>query len=331
MFLVIDFGRQRAYHRAVFALQTVLICGAFFVFLNLSNAEMDNERLFSTRELAQMWNVSETTVKRWADSGGLACTRTPGGHRKFRLEDITDFQRHRGFEATGILLTERWEDPELELCLNKKNFRKVREQILYLALQNQKERIHQLLQRLYLRGMNLVDLYDKILMPVVRSGRDSLKKKELIEGLFRLLHNNLEEAVCYLFPRLLKSRSNGRTALSAALDSCYAIHVNACARILELEGWECLNLGTGVPLDTLSEIVRQEPVNLVSLTCTDPARLKSDLKGLEKLHQTTGDYRIPIILSGPAFDGPSLPQQFSQDDFMADFSSFRKLLRSLNR
>ena len=67
---------------------------------------MAGDRTYSTREVAQMWNVSESTVKRWADCFGLQCYRTPGGHRRFRLEDICEFQQKRSFEATGILTTE---------------------------------------------------------------------------------------------------------------------------------------------------------------------------------------------------------------------------------
>ena len=49
---------------------------------------MPEERTYSTREVAQMWNVSESTVKRWADTSGLHCYRTPGGHRKFRPASV---------------------------------------------------------------------------------------------------------------------------------------------------------------------------------------------------------------------------------------------------
>ena len=47
-----------------------------------------NDRLMSTGNVAEVLDISEATVKRWADAGTLPCIRTPGGHRKFRLRDI---------------------------------------------------------------------------------------------------------------------------------------------------------------------------------------------------------------------------------------------------
>ena len=50
-----------------------------------------------------MWNVSESTVKRWADSGDLVCIKTRGGHRRFSLDEISQFQRKQGFDAAGSI------------------------------------------------------------------------------------------------------------------------------------------------------------------------------------------------------------------------------------
>src|SRR6266545_467674 len=60
---------------------------------------------FSTKELAEMWDVSESTVKRWADAGALPCRKTVGGHRKFEMDDIVEFQSRCGLaksHAHGI-------------------------------------------------------------------------------------------------------------------------------------------------------------------------------------------------------------------------------------
>jgi excisionase family DNA binding protein len=41
------------------------------------------EDLLTTREAAALLGVGTTSIKRWADSGLLACVRTMGGHRRF--------------------------------------------------------------------------------------------------------------------------------------------------------------------------------------------------------------------------------------------------------
>src|SRR6478736_9497515 len=59
--------------------------------------------IISTRQVAELLAVSEATVKRWADAGTLRCFRTPGGHRKFRMEDVADFLRDYQYDSAGPL------------------------------------------------------------------------------------------------------------------------------------------------------------------------------------------------------------------------------------
>lgn len=276
------------------------------------------KRTFSTRELAQIWNVSESTIKRWADAGELRCYRTPGGHRKFQLEDICMFQTRRGFQATGLLTTENWEDPEIEDSLNRKKLDKVRQELCYLGVQNQRHRIKNLLERLYIRGMGIVELYDEVIVQTVGRAEEALKAGELTVGQERLLQNNLEEAMCYLFPQLIRRPHNGKTGLCAAPQDRCRLHVNAVCRILEVEGWECLNLGSDVPFRAMAEMVEAEPVNLVCVVSTSDEPL-SDFGALGKAAKT---YRIPLVLLTSSSVAPNLFEGCPHDEYFPDFRSF---------
>jgi len=59
--------------------------------------------VLSTRQVAQLLGVGEATVKRWADAGEIDCFRTPGGHRKFRLRDVTAFVQRRKYQVAETL------------------------------------------------------------------------------------------------------------------------------------------------------------------------------------------------------------------------------------
>jgi len=47
----------------------------------------------STSQAARQLGVSIGTVRRWADQGHLSAYRTPGGQRRFSVEQIEDFVR----------------------------------------------------------------------------------------------------------------------------------------------------------------------------------------------------------------------------------------------
>ncbi len=289
---------------------------------------MSSERTYSTREVAQMWNVSESTVKRWADSFGLRCYRTPGGHRRFRLEDICEFQQRRAFEATGLLTTEDWEEPDLEVWLNSRNYARVRELLLYLASQNQRAKVRCLLERLYLRGMRLEEIYEEVLVPLggMAAGADQVN---LTRGQVMLVRNNIEEALFHLSPKIIRRRPNGKTALCAAPSTGSRLPVGVLSRILEVEGWEVLNLGEKVSFRIMSEIVQVEPINLVCIFA-DAEGCKDPLDGVQDLNEITRSYRIPVLLTTPQASERGLWRDLSVDVRFGDFRTLRRHLLKLS-
>lgn len=45
-------------------------------------------RILTTKQVAERFGVHPATVVSWANGGQLAHFRTPGGHRRFRVEDV---------------------------------------------------------------------------------------------------------------------------------------------------------------------------------------------------------------------------------------------------
>ncbi len=46
------------------------------------------ERLLAPGEVAYVFGVTPKTVVRWSNAGRLPCTRTEGGHRRYRESDV---------------------------------------------------------------------------------------------------------------------------------------------------------------------------------------------------------------------------------------------------
>ena len=46
---------------------------------------------YNSYQLAKIIGVNVSTIKRWTESGKLNCSKTAGGHRKFNLNDISNF------------------------------------------------------------------------------------------------------------------------------------------------------------------------------------------------------------------------------------------------
>ena len=55
--------------------------------------------LLTTDNVSKILHVGKSTVKRWTEEGKLKCFRTPGGHRKFRIESVQEFIRAYEFDV----------------------------------------------------------------------------------------------------------------------------------------------------------------------------------------------------------------------------------------
>lgn len=53
------------------------------------------DTILTTAAAARLAGVGDTTIKRWADQGLLAFTRTAGGHRRFRAADVASCARRQ--------------------------------------------------------------------------------------------------------------------------------------------------------------------------------------------------------------------------------------------
>ena len=45
-------------------------------------------RFLTRRDVAKLFGVSASTITRWARTGLIAAVRTPGGHYRYRFEDV---------------------------------------------------------------------------------------------------------------------------------------------------------------------------------------------------------------------------------------------------
>lgn len=52
--------------------------------------------LLTPAEVALLFRVDPKTINRWAKAGKLPCTRTIGGHRRYRVRDVKQL-----LETTG--------------------------------------------------------------------------------------------------------------------------------------------------------------------------------------------------------------------------------------
>jgi len=289
---------------------------------------MSSERLYSTRELAQLWNVSETTIKRWTLLKGLNCLKTPGGHRRFSLNDIIAFQGTRGFEASGLLQGVDSDFSDLEIWINAKNFLEIRKFIFTLALHNRIAEITEFLNRLYLRGVSLADLYDEILIDLAETGVAENPDMDLEGYRLNLVRSNLRTAFHFFYLSLEPGKKNGRTALCVSPVPNAGIPLQLMSCVFREQGWECLTLREPCDLTMMNECVKKEPVNLLSVWVPLDYEAEPEIKQRDNLIKFLTRYRIPVVVVQKKPHSMVLLRYYSEKR-IGSFRQFQNYVKSL--
>lgn len=69
----------------------------------------EDEQLFTTSQAAKFLDVSDSSVKRWIDSGKIPARKTAGGHRRISSIDLADFRAtfYPGIESDKPIKTKK--------------------------------------------------------------------------------------------------------------------------------------------------------------------------------------------------------------------------------
>lgn len=286
------------------------------------------EKLFSTAELARMWNVSESTVKRWADGGELRCIKTPGGHRRFALEDISRFQQSQGFDAVGRLTPEvdpgigdelAAPDP-LEMALERKDFAALSGLFFHRALDGNVLGLGMLLARSYLRGVAPADIYERILTPAMHRIGDLWRKGELSVADEHLATGTVIQALTRLQPDLMRRPDLGRTAVVGCPEGeLHAVAIRCLAFLLDLEGWKVVYLGMNTPFFTFHDAVDRHKPDLVCISATHMIDLDRQVREYQPFFESTRALGTRVVLGGAGFSDRAVLDRFPHDWHARDF------------
>jgi excisionase family DNA binding protein len=264
-----------------------------------------SSEFISTQEVAGLFRVTETTVKRWADEGIIPCLKSPGGHRKFKLADVVGFAEGRGYPISGTLdppLSESQME-QVRFAIHTQNYHKIAEILFDESLQADPEGVFQLLLYISKHNVKLSTLADEVLRPpLVRIG-DLWKAGKLRVDQEHRTSNAITEAMVRLAPELHRKHANGMTAVCACLEGeRHEIGLRSLAFALETEGWKVHFIGADTPYAAVIEHVRKVRPELlcVSFTSEQPDEaLRRGFAGVaDAVHSVGGKFMAGGFFAG---------------------------------
>jgi excisionase family DNA binding protein len=291
----------------------------------------ENEiKFLTTRQLARLWQVSEATIKRWADAGHLPSSRTLGGHRRFALDEVARFQSLRGLAITNGA---RRDDVALLSATRDKSSGggDVNEQFFAAIVGGREGAAADILLESYLCGGKLVEILDGTVAGAMQRIGRLWHGGDLSLIDEHLATRTTMRALEVLGRSVRREPSNRREAFCCAVEEEYHEIAMLCVQILlESEGWHVKNFGANTPFFALSEVVEKECPDLLCLSSTTHAALDRAAREYQQLYNVARACRTRIALGGAGFLDDAIRRRFPSDLYAASFQELMEFIETTN-
>ncbi|HTX19936.1 MAG TPA: helix-turn-helix domain-containing protein [Bacteroidota bacterium] len=259
------------------------------------------EILFNTMDVSKMLQVDKSTVKRWTDEGKLKCFRTPGGHRKFRAEDLYQFMSDYNYGISPINLYPQFASDEaiIRRIITRKEFNVLTNVCFSASINGRKDELVKLFSEVYKNGLTLPVLFDEIVRPTIKRISDLNISGKLSAAEMQLAFNALSNGVVLLSDIIVKPTPNGRKAICATLTAePHDIELKALATLLESEGYEVLNLGVAASTETIEQLMLSKRPQHVFVCAFHHAGTDSFQSKLSTVIASASALAVKVIVGG---------------------------------
>ena len=288
------------------------------------------EKTLTTKAVARMLDVSEATVKRWADEGLLPAQRTVGGHRRFDVAGIARFLREQKGSAKAPDATATEAPPLLAHALASRG--RVSTAALFEALRGgQESEAAALLVEAYLHGETLAAIFDTLLCEAMRAVGDLWYRGELTLAEEHLATRTALDALHALRRVLGFPVEAAPKALCASIeDDFHELPTHLAQMIFESEGWLAINLGANTPLFALTEAALRHRPDVVCVSATilfNTDRAAHEYKEFRASVEREG---IRVVLGGKGFTvDERVRQRFPAELYAKSFTELRAFIKQL--
>jgi excisionase family DNA binding protein len=249
--------------------------------------------MLSTSEFASAVGLSESTVRRLADSGELEIHRTRGGHRRIPVPEAIRYVR----ETRARIVR-----PDLLGLVDRADSipkRADSKRLLEALREGHADAVIGLIQAMYAAGTSIAEICDVAIRDAMRIIGDAWphdKRAIFIEHRATLL---CVRALCQIRLSIPDPDEDAPTAMGAApQDDPYLLPSLMVSVVLHDCGYDETNLGPNTPIDVLADSVADERPDLVWLAITEPIRRGTQSRQIDRLAEVVDEYGGSLVIGG---------------------------------
>ncbi len=288
-----------------------------------------SETLWKTHQVATALGVGVSTIKRWVDSGLIEARKTVGGHRLIELSSVLRFARERGLPVPELKCQDDQTQPTSQpKTILGRDDEILRDQLLTALKRGRSTEARDLIEQVRAAGADAVFLGDQLLHPVMYR----IGKEWQLGSLDIYQEHRASLIVESALQELIQGEGRGKgqgapLALGSAPEGNHStLGGLLCELTLAELGWEAMNLGTNLPLASLSNAVRAHRPRLIWLSICHLADEQRFLAEYGPFFKTAAALGSAVILGGRALR-PELRAQLvaaSFGDRLAHLAEFAR-------
>lgn len=243
------------------------------------------ENTISSKTAAAMLNVNESTIKRWADSSILKCIRTPGGHRKFSIEEIRNHAKK--YNADHPALTDRLYSLPPQSYFDQQNLQMYAARIEKNLLKGNSKAVYDLMFTLFIRKNHPAKIFDNVVKKSFENITIKYNSHKIGIENEHIASNTMFQALIRFENSITQGKSNNRKVICCSLENeLHCIGLQCLKIALHYSGYNCIFPGTNLPLRNLLNLIEETKPEIVCISTSiyeENPVLQKQLKSLEKL------------------------------------------------
>jgi len=264
------------------------------------------EKLLTTSELAEAIGASQSSMRRWTNSGVIRTARTAGGHRRIALSEAIRFIRETG---TTVVRPEVLGLPELTATVGGKSLasRSLEHQLLEMLRTGSTKAAIGCVTGMFLSGLNVASICDGAMHGAMEQIGELWRKDPrgiLIE------HRATDiclQALGMLRQLMPEPAENAPVALGGAPQGDpYLLPSMMVGTVLLEAGYHDMNFGPETPLELLAAAAQENKARLVWLSVkadNDRGKLRKKIDELAARLEALG---ITFVIGGSAAESLGL-------------------------
>jgi excisionase family DNA binding protein len=279
---------------------------------------------FTPPQLAKIFQVNETTIKRWIWKGKLKANITIGGHYRISKDQLDNFFKNYPQIAKNSYIIRRY-NKEKNKIMNEW------EEYYQLLLINEHEKAFRLLQTVYISGNDVTVIIDNYFVPVLWKIGYEYEKGEISIYEEHRMSFRINEHLSRFEQFFNKKISKGKIAiLLCAQGENHMIPLQMLNLVLTKNNWDTHVLGINISYQELEKAVNIIKPNMICIT-----KIYIDdnpKKYLEKTIKLANKNKIIVALGGSGWDKRIKENRIKNINWFNSMHNFEEfLIKYLNK